>query len=306
MLNCAALVTRGLRVHKNAQTSCCDQMSMTFHIDPDTLAAQFADLTLAAAVPIMQIYGRDFVARAKADGSPVSEADERAEVIILAALAKMLPDVPVIAEEATAQHGLGACGACFVLVDPLDGTREFLQRNGEFTVNIALVRDGRPVAGAVFAPALGKLFWGGTTAHSCEAQAGGSRPPPESWHHLHVRTPGKEPLVAMASRSHADALTASFLASVEISEWRAAGSSLKFCALAAGEADLYPRFGPTMEWDTAAGDAVLRAAGGMVYDDHGAPMIYGKTDQALRNGAFIACAAPPPRQWLSTCAATKS
>ncbi len=279
-------------------------MAMSFPRDPDTLAAQFAALTLAAAVPIMEIYGRDIAARAKADGSPVSEADERAEVIILGALADMLPDVTIIAEEATAQHGLGACGNCFVLVDPLDGTREFLQRNGEFTVNIALVRDGRPVAGAVFAPALGRLFWGGTSAFGCEAQPGGQLPQRSVWRELHVRTPGSQ-LVAMASRSHADAHTASFLASAGISEWRAAGSSLKFCALAAGEADIYPRFGPTMEWDTAAGDAVLRAAGGMVFDEHGAPLAYGKTDKALRNGAFLACAAAPPRQWISACASTK-
>ncbi|MBV1707919.1 MAG: 3'(2'),5'-bisphosphate nucleotidase CysQ [Hyphomicrobiales bacterium] len=280
-------------------------MSTKFSGDPDALAAQFAALTLTAAVPIMEIYGRDIAARAKADGSPVSEADERAEVIILAALARLLPGVTIIAEEATARQGLGACGTCFVLVDPLDGTREFLQRNGEFTVNIALVRDGRPVAGAVFAPALGRLFWGGTKAFACEAQAGGALPPRAAWRPLHVRDPGSQPLVAMASRSHGDAHTKSFLASVEISEWRAAGSSLKFCALAAGEADIYPRFGPTMEWDTAAGDAVLRAAGGMVFNEHGAPLAYGKTDLGLRNGAFLACTANPPRQWVSACASTK-
>ncbi len=284
---------------------------MTQLPDPDALAVHFASLTLAAAVPIMEIYGREIAARAKADGSPVSEADERAEAVILSALADLLPDVPIIAEEATAQYGLGTCGSCFVLVDPLDGTREFLCRNGEFTVNIALVREGRPVAGAVFAPALGRLFWGGTAAFACAAEPGGPMPPRDQWRELHARasdasaTPDAGALVAMASRSHGDAQTEKFLASLNISEWRAAGSSLKFCALAAGEADIYPRFGPTMEWDTAAGDAVLRAAGGMVYDQHGGPLLYGKTDRGLRNGAFIACAGLLPPQWVSDCASTK-
>lgn len=275
---------------------------MTRLPDPDILAAHFARLTLAAAVPIMEIYGRDFEARAKADGSPVSDADERAEAVILEALVSLLPDVPVIAEEATAQHGLATCGSCFVLVDPLDGTREFLRRNGEFTVNIALVREGRPVAGAVYAPALGRLFWGGAAAFACTVQPGEPLPQPGQWRELQVRAQGGGALVAMASRSHGDAHTEQFLESLHIKEWRAAGSSLKFCALAAGEADIYPRFGPTMEWDTAAGDAVLRAAGGMVYGADGLPLLYGKTDRGLRNGAFIACAASLPSQWVSACA----
>ena len=270
--------------------------------DLDALAVQFASLTLAAAVPIMEIYGRDIDAREKADGSPVSEADEQAEAVILGALTALLPDVPLIAEEATAQHGLGTCGACFVLVDPLDGTREFLRRNGEFTVNIALVREGKPVAGAVYAPALGRLFWGGTAAFACAAQPGGPLPPREQWRQLHVRAPGAGGLVAMASRSHGDAHTEEFLINLQITQRRAAGSSLKFCTLAAGEADIYPRFGPTMEWDTAAGDAVLRAAGGMVYDARGRPMLYGKTEGGLRNGPFIACAASLPSQWVAACA----
>jgi len=173
----------------------------------------------------------------------------------------------------------------FFLVDPLDGTREFLKGNGEFTVNVALVRDGAPVAGAVYAPAQDLLWVGGERAWTCSVPLGGAVPTLRR--PLQTR-PAPERLTALASRSHRDAETEAFLLRLPIEELTSAGSSLKFCVLAEGKADVYPRFGPTMEWDTAAGDAVLRAAGGTVLGADGAPFTYGKIGSGLKNGAFVA------------------
>jgi len=200
--------------------------------------------------------------------------------------------IPIVAEESVAHGAQTAIGRSFILVDPLDGTREFIACNGEFTINIALVRDGVPVAGAVYAPALGRLWFGGERAFVCEAAVGAPLPQKTSWRRIGARAAPSHGLIALASRSHCDPATEAFLARLPIGERRSAGSSLKFCALAEGAADVYPRFSPTMEWDTAAGDAVLRAAGGIVLAVEGGALLYGKTGARLRNGGFVAWGDP--------------
>lgn len=256
--------------------------------DLDRLARQFAALTVEAGAVIMQVYAQDFAIRAKDDGSPVSIADEQAEALIVARLRSLAPGIPVLAEEAAARGEAPRCGDTFILVDPLDGTREFVSRRGEFTVNIALVRDGVPVAGAVYAPALQQLWYGATQALAQAIAPGQHLDRAAPARSIATRAPPPDGLTALASRSHGDAATEAFLARLPVRERVAAGSSLKFCRIAEGLADVYPRFGPTMEWDTAAGDAVLRAAGGMTCDAHGQPFGYGKAQAHYRNGAFVA------------------
>ena len=256
--------------------------------DFDRIAEIFAGLAVQAGLAVMKVYGEGCGHRTKADSSPVCEADEKAEAIILAGLAAQMPGVAVLAEEAASRGEIPACHRAMILVDPLDGTREFLGRNGEFTVNIALVVDGEPCAGAVYAPAIGKLWFAGKHAFVCDVQPGAALPQRGFWRAIHVRVAPEGKMVALASRSHADAETEAFLATLPVSERRSAGSSLKFCSLAEGGADVYPRFGPTMEWDTAAGDAVLRAAGGSVLAIDGAPLRYGKGGEHYRNAPFVA------------------
>lgn len=257
----------------------------------DDLAIAFAALASDAGRVVMDVYATDFEVRRKADLSPVSEADEAAEALLVPGVAKLLPGVPILAEEAVSREGLVDVGNEFVLIDPLDGTKEFVSRNGEFTVNVALVRDGVPIAGCVYAPALGRMYVGGTTAYSGSVQPGvtdADLPPMTT-------RPYPDALVAVASRSHRDAQTDAFLSDLGVAETRSAGSSLKFCLVAEGAADVYPRFGPTMEWDTAAGDAVLRAAGGTVTNADGSVFRYGKADAGFRNGSFIAWGGAPLR-----------
>ena len=252
--------------------------------DLDDLARAFAQLASDAGRLVMEVYATDFEVRVKGDLSPVSEADERAEALLVPGVQKLLPGVPVVAEEAVSRGELPDVAAEFILIDPVDGTREFVSRNGDFTVNVALVRDGVPAAGVVYAPAKQRLFVGGTSAFKGALVAGeqvGSLEP------MTTRPYPKTGLVAVASRSHLDEQTQGFLDRLQPADRRSAGSSLKFCLVAAGEADVYPRFGPTMEWDTAAGDAVLRAAGGTVVDEHGAAFRYGKVESGLRNGPFV-------------------
>jgi 3'(2'), 5'-bisphosphate nucleotidase len=231
-------------------------------------------IALSAGELVMRHYRAGAQARRKADNSPVTDADEEAERLILAALAESFPGVAVVAEEEAAAGRIAAIGGRFFLVDPLDGTKEFLSRNGEFTVNIAEVVDGVPVAGAVYAPALSRLF----TASGAGAFEGATP--------IRARRQSKDGLVAVGSRSHNDAATAEFLKAYAVKKFISAGSSLKFCLLAAGEADIYVRGGHTMEWDTAAGHAILAAAGGEVRDWNGAPLRYGKPGFA--NPAFVA------------------
>jgi len=258
---------------------------------PAALALVFARIALAAGPCILEEYARGGAAREKSDGSPVTVADERAEALIRGHLDRSAEPIPIVAEEATAQGAPIAIGERFVLVDPLDGTREFVARNGEFTINVALVEKGVPVAGAVYAPALGRLWFGAEEAFACEAPAGADLPDRASWRPLRVR-PAPDRLIALASRSHGDPATEAFLAGLPVGDRRSAGSSLKFCVMAEGGGDVYPRFAPTMEWDTAAGDAVLRAAGGLVLSTGGGVLRYGKIGEGLRNGGFVAWGDP--------------
>jgi 3'(2'),5'-bisphosphate nucleotidase len=255
------------------------------------IAIDLARAALEAGPAIMEVYARAAGARAKQDGSPVTEADERAETIVAARLAKIAPEILLVAEEACAAGAPIAAAARFFLLDPLDGTREFLARNGEFTVNVALIEAAAPIAGAVYAPALNRLWFAGDVAYACEVAVGADLPDSSLWRPLRTRSAPAR-LAALASRSHADPDTEAFLARLPIGERKSAGSSLKFCVIAEGEADVYPRFAPTMEWDTAAGDAVLRAAGGIVLATDGAPLAYGKTAAGLRNGGFVAWGDP--------------
>ena len=252
--------------------------------DLDDLARAFAQLASDAGRLVMEVYATDFEVRTKDDLSPVSEADERAEALLVPGVQALLPGVTVVAEEAVSRGELPTLSGDFILIDPVDGTREFVSRNGDFTVNVALVRDGVPVAGVVYAPAKERLFVGGTSAFSGALVAG---EPVGELSPLATRPYPANGLVAVASRSHLDEQTAAFLDRLRPADRRSAGSSLKFCLVAAGEADVYPRFGPTMEWDTAAGDAVLRAAGGTVVDEDGAVFRYGKVETGLRNGPFV-------------------
>ena len=261
------------------------------HAAPDDVAASLAEIAIAAGPAVMEVYASGGAVSSKSDGSPVTLADERAEAIICGCLAHVLPGTPVVAEEMTAHGRKIAVADRFLLVDPLDGTKEFISRNGEFTINVALIESGRPIAGAVYAPVLNKLWFGGARAFLCDVPVGEGLPDPSAWRRIKARA-APEGLVALASRSHIDVETEAFLARLPVAERRAAGSSLKFCLVAEGLADVYPRFGPTMEWDTAAGDAVLRAAGGAVLDPSGLPLVYGKASAGLRNGSFVAWGDP--------------
>ena len=241
-------------------------------------------LALDAGDAILGIYATDFDVRGKDDSSPVTEADEAAEAIILAGLNRLTPDIPVVAEESVAAGRIpDISGGTFWLVDPLDGTKEFINRNGEFTVNIALIENGAPTLGLVYAPAIGRLFVGGPTGALSTAQVDGVWGPLTP---LHTRPVPADGMTVVASRSHRDQATNDFIAQFEVAELKSAGSSLKLCLVAAGEADLYPRLGRTMEWDIAAGDAVLRAAGGLVTTMDGGDFTYGKS--GFENPFFVA------------------
>ena len=246
-----------------------------------------AEIALAAGAVIMPHFGIA-TASYKQDGSPVTNADAEAEAIILPALERLFPNVPIIAEEAVSAGIIPETGIRFLLVDPLDGTKEFIAGSGEFTVNIALVENGVPVGGVIFAPVLKKLWIGGKSAAMCDVSPGSGLESARNWQKLTVRKPPDTGLAAVASRSHMTPETEAYLARLPIAERRSAGSSIKFCLLAQGLADVYPRFGPTMEWDTAAGHAILLAAGGEVCTDAGTPFLYGKRENGYRNSGFIA------------------
>jgi 3'(2'), 5'-bisphosphate nucleotidase len=257
-------------------------------------------LALEAGRRIMDVFAAGFRVDAKADASPVTIADRDAEAIILRGLAEAFPTIPCIAEEEACAGRLAIIGDVFFLVDPLDGTREFVNRATDFTVNIALIRNGVPVLGVVYAPALGELYRGaGSEAERAlvdgDFRVVERRP-------IHVRAQAGVPRV-VASRSHATPETAAFVSAIQPVELVSVGSSLKFCRIACGEADIYPRFGPTMQWDTAAGDAVLRAAGGCTIDVEGRPLAYGSRGEGIAAFAspwFIATGAltaPLPLPW---------
>lgn len=253
------------------------------------LARAMAECAIGAGKVVMKHYRAETVAqRSKADHSPVTAADEDAEKFILGELARLAPGVPVIAEEEAAAGRTQTIGARFFLVDPLDGTKEFINRNGEFTVNIAEIVEGRPVRGAVFAPAKSRLFIGDTNG-ACEIETSADGDADfATAKAIHVRDVPKEGMTAVASRSHRDTKTDEYLAHYHIKDFLSAGSSLKFCLVAAGEADIYPRHGRTMEWDTAAGHAVLLAAGGTMTTLDEKPFLYGKVADKFANPFFVA------------------
>ena len=250
--------------------------------------SDFTDLmneaAIDAAAAIREVYERGAVAMEKADGSPVTVADQKAEAIILARLEAT--GVPVLAEESVAAGRIPELGERYFVVDPLDGTKEFLKRNGEFTVNIAYCENGHPVSGVVLAPATDEIFWGGPegafSGRVIEGQIGDITA-------LAVSR-AEHPLRIVASRSHGHAALAELCDTLEVAEDVSVGSSLKFCLLARGEAQLYPRFTPTSEWDTAAGQAVLQAAGGVVWGMDGRPLTCGHRDRAFLNAWFVAAA----------------
>lgn len=258
---------------------------------------QLIEALLAAAVTAgratLDIYRADFTVTQKADQSPVTAADHASEKIILEHLARIAPTVPVVAEEAVAAGSIPKVADEFFLVDPLDGTKEFIHRRGDFTVNIALIRRGTPALGVVYAPVSGALYAGNVGsmhAFRCSQPADSATPGPRE--PLRVRPVSAAGITAVVSRSHSTPETDAYLRHYTVSDRVSVGSSLKFCLVAAGEADLYPRLGPTMEWDTAAGHAVLAAAGGKVLAPGGKPLAYGKPD--FRNSYFIASGSLTP------------
>ena len=243
-------------------------------------------LALEAGAAIMEIYeSGDLGTRAKDDASPVTAADEAADRLISAGLRAAFPDTALVTEEQAATHGQEV--ATFLIVDPLDGTKEFVQRRGDFTVNIAYVENGVPLRGVVYAPAKGRLFYTKADGRAVEETGDFSAKNRGEERPITVSVPDNRGLMIVASKSHRDAATDEYIGRYAVRDMTSAGSSLKFCLVATGEADLYPRLGRTMEWDTAAGDAVLRGAGGEVvrFDDH-RPLAYGKP--GFENPFFIA------------------
>jgi 3'(2'),5'-bisphosphate nucleotidase len=254
------------------------------------LADALTAAAIAAGHAILDVRRRGYRAERKADATPVTEADRAAEAILVAAIRKAAPGLPIVAEEACAAGEIPEVRDAFFLVDALDGTKEFVRGGDDFTVNVALVRDGAPVVGVVHVPASGETFVGVAGEGAWAVSAGGVR------HPIAVRA-APERLDVVASKSHRTPETDRYIARYPVRSLVAAGSSLKFCCLAEGRADLYPRMGATMQWDTAAGDAVLRAAGGRTLTLDGAPLRYGpgaaEGSEAYRNPWFVA---------LGTCA----
>ncbi len=263
-------------------------------MNDNTLLDGIIELSLRAGEKICAIYNTDFNVETKTDGSAVTLADKEAEAIILAGLKELAGDIPVIAEEAASDGHIPDIQDQFFLVDPLDGTREFVNRTGEFTVNIALIRNGRPVLGVVYAPGSNKLYFGSHAEGAfLQIVAPGNKrekaPAPQA---IRARDIDPENLIAVASRSHRSPETEALLQKLGVKDFTPAGSSLKFCLIAEGLSDVYPRLGRTMEWDTAAGQAVLEAAGGEVNvlndDEEGEVLLYGKTAREYDNPHFIA------------------
>jgi len=245
-------------------------------------------LALEAGDKIMEIYeADDFEVKVKSDASPVTEADEAADAMISAGLRAAFPDLVLVTEEQADSHSRTA--DTFLIVDPLDGTKEFINRRGDFTVNIAFVEAGLPTRGVVYAPAKGRMFYTRADGASVEEFGPFDKDDPGKLRPISVAEPDNSALMVVASKSHRDQATDDYIARYAVRDMTSAGSSLKFCLVATGEADLYPRLGRTMEWDTAAGHAVLQGAGGTVvrFDDH-QPLLYGKPGFA--NPFFIAYA----------------
>ena len=252
----------------------------------ETLVPVMRRLALEAGDRIMEIYDADdFEVKTKSDDSPVTAADEAADAIISEGLREAFPDMMLVTEEQSDTHD--TTGDTFLIVDPLDGTKEFVHRRGDFTVNIALVEAGKPTRGVVYAPAKNRMFFTQANGQTVEEAGPFQKDLIGSLTPLQVSQPDNDALMVVASKSHRDQATDDYINKYAVKDMTSAGSSLKFCLIATGEADLYPRLGRTMEWDTAAGHAVLLGAGGKVvrFDDH-SDLTYGKDDYA--NPFFIA------------------
>ncbi|MDV4144601.1 3'(2'),5'-bisphosphate nucleotidase CysQ [Shimia sp. FJ5] len=257
-------------------------------MDHNALVPVIRRLAIEAGEKIMEIYNADdFEVKVKSDDSPVTEADEAADAIISAGLRAAFPDVMLVTEEQAESHA--AKGDTFLIVDPLDGTKEFIHRRGDFTVNIAYVENGVPQRGVVYAPARNRMFFTQADGHSVEETGDFAPDTVGEVTPIHVAESDNDALYVVASKSHRDQATDDYINKYAVKDMKSAGSSLKFCLVATGEADIYPRVGRTMEWDTAAGHAVLLGAGGDVvrFDDH-TPLIYGK--DGFANPFFIAYA----------------
>ena len=270
-------------------------MTIALPADASALENGLIEIARRAGAAMMKIYDTDFEVRSKDDASPVTEADDAAEAVILPGLRALTPNVKIVSEESAAAGDIPDVNGdtdFFWLVDPLDGTKEFIKRNGEFTVNIALIAKGVPVLGVVYAPAIEKLYYGGPDGAKLIE---GNGDIDDTTRAITVRDMPDDGVVVVGSRSHGDpeAMKA-FLGDLAVKELRPAGSSLKLCLLAEGVADLYPRLGPTMEWDIGAGHAVLAAAGGVVENMDGTRFAYGKAD--FRNPFFIARSPSVPVQ----------
>jgi 3'(2'), 5'-bisphosphate nucleotidase len=255
------------------------------------LLVAVVEATVAAGFLVWDHFCRTSQVEYKSDSSPVTAADKAAEDVILRALRAAAPEIPVVAEEEAAAGRVPNVGEAFFLVDPLDGTKEFIQRGTDFTVNIGLIENGEPTMGAVYAPARATLYWGDRASN----QAWRASQPPHgargAAQPISVRQPMKPPC-AVASKSHNTPETEAWLADAGVTDRVSIGSSLKFVLVASGDADVYPRPAPTMEWDTAAGDAILRAAGGRVFDLDGQPLLYGK--ERFFNPGFVATGSYEP------------
>ncbi len=250
-------------------------------LDRSELSKRLVEIADLAGQAILEIYNSEITVREKSDSSPVTDADEKAEKVILAGLAKHAPDIPVVAEESVAAGTIPDVSAgVFFLVDPLDGTKEFISRNGEFTVNIALIEQAVPTVGVVHLPALGETYWSTGDGSSWRVKDGGAA------EQIRCKAPNSEGLTVVASRSHRDSKTDDYLAQYKVKELISAGSSLKLCRVAEGSADMYPRLGRTMEWDIAAGHAVLLGAGGTLTTVEGKRLNYGK--DGFDNPHFVA------------------
>jgi 3'(2'), 5'-bisphosphate nucleotidase len=261
-------------------------------VDQPALLEELCAVARDAGAAILQVYGRDFSVQWKEDRSPLTEADQVAHTLIRKRLRGLPVSLPVLSEESAPEelHQRREWQR-YWLVDPLDGTKEFLKRNGEFTVNIALVEDGRAVAGVVYAPALDHLYYGAVTAGAWRQRGG------REAEEIRVCSTARQPLRVVGSRSHPSGELAAYLDGLGTYELTPMGSSLKVCLVAAGEADIYPRFGPTSEWDTAAAQAILESAGGRMIDRAGQPLRYNSKDHLL-NPHFLAFG-DQQRDWLA-------
>jgi 3'(2'), 5'-bisphosphate nucleotidase len=252
----------------------------------DALLDVVIEAALAAGEAIMRVYAEPFEVMQKSDQTPVTEADLASERVIVRMLTAAFPDIPIVSEETAPEDGFKPPAARFWVVDPLDGTKEFIAKNGEFCVCIGLVEDERPVLGVVHGPAIGTTYAAYGPGTAIRAKDGGAFEP------IAARVPALEGVAVIHSRTNANSRRlAEYFQGRSILERISCGSALKFGVLAAGEADLYPRFGTTMEWDTAAGQAILEAAGGSVVRAEGGPLAYGKHD--LKNDAFLAWGRKP-------------